>query len=101
MRNVTNMSNKKITDTNEFYELHGQIMLNNVDITDWSSDTLIQFRVGMHISRHQRDWLIITLKPPVVGSESPLSDWSCVDAFHEKHIRFDTWDGTNIMVDSY
>ena len=41
MRNVTNLSNKKIIDTNEFFELHAQLSLENVDITDWTSTTLL------------------------------------------------------------
>jgi hypothetical protein len=41
MRNVTNLSNKKITDVNEFFELHSQLIMNNVDITDWNSETFL------------------------------------------------------------
>jgi hypothetical protein len=51
MRNVTDLANKKITNTNEFFELHAQMILNNVDITDWTKETLVQFRIGIHITR--------------------------------------------------
>ena len=40
-RNVTKLSNKKITETNEFFELHAQLNLLNVDVTDWNEDTLV------------------------------------------------------------
>jgi hypothetical protein len=81
MRNVTSLSNKKITNINYFYELHSRMMLNNVDVTDWTADTLLQFRIGIHITRTQRDWLIINLKYPESG-EVTLADWACIDAFH-------------------
>ena len=51
LRNVTNLSNKKITDTNEYFELHSQLSLDNVDITDWTTESLLQFRIGIHITR--------------------------------------------------
>jgi hypothetical protein len=51
MRNVTKLSNKKIVDVNEFYELHSQLILNNVDVTDWEVDSLVSFRIGVHITR--------------------------------------------------
>jgi hypothetical protein len=78
MRNVTNLSNKKIINTNEFFELHSQISLDNVDITEWNSDTLVQFRIGIHNTRTQRDWLIINLKYP--QSKPTIDAWTCIDA---------------------
>jgi hypothetical protein len=51
MRNVTKLSNKKIIDVNEFYELHSQLILSNVDVTDWTSDSIVSFKIGVHITR--------------------------------------------------
>ena len=76
------------------------MMLNNVDVTDWTADTLLQFRIGIHITRTQRDWLIINLKYPESG-EVTLADWACIDAFHQKNMRFESWDDTQVLVDSY
>ena len=70
LRNVTNLSNKKIINTNEFYELHSQMSLENVDITDWTSETLVQFRIGIHITKDLRDWLILDFKYP--GEDSGI-----------------------------
>ena len=98
---MTKLSNKKITETNEFFELHAQMKLTNVDVTDWDENTLVQFRIGMHITREMRDWLIINLKYPGVGQDADINSWSCIDSYHQKYIRYQTWDGTKIIVDDY
>lgn len=69
MRNVTKLNNKKIDEVNEFYELHSRLILDNIDVTDWTPDSLITFRIGIHISRDQRDWLLIQIKYP--GKDAP------------------------------
>lgn len=73
--------------------------LENVDITDWTSETLVQFRIGIHITKDLRDWLILDFKYP--GEDSGIEAWKCVDASHSKDTRYDTWDGTQVLVDSY
>ena len=50
-RNVTKLSNKKVVELNSFHELHAQANLLNVDVTEWTPETVIQFRIGIHVTR--------------------------------------------------
>ena len=79
--NVTQLDNEKITLTQNFYELHGQGVLDNIDVTDWVDGDTVQFRVGMHITRSMRDWSVINVN--YKGAATQVSDFSCVDGFSD------------------
>jgi hypothetical protein len=81
-RNITQLDNEKITFTNKFYEIHAQASMNNVDVTDWATDANIQFRVGMHNTRSQRDYSIVNVKYPGKGVATTAASFECLDAFH-------------------
>ena len=79
--NVTQLDNEKITLTQNFYELHGQGVLDNIDVTDWVDGDTVQFRVGMHITRSMKDWSVINVNYKGVASQ--VSDFSCIDGFSD------------------
>jgi hypothetical protein len=81
-RNITQLDNDKITLTNKFYEIHGQANLNNVDVTDWAVNDLVQFRAGMHNTKLSRDWSILNVKYPGKGVATTDKSFDCTDAFH-------------------
>ena len=70
-------------------------------MTGWTTDSIVSFKIGIHVSRNERDWLIINLKYPGKDQPVKIEDWDCIDAFHQKNIRYDTWDNTKILTDSY
>jgi hypothetical protein len=88
MRNITKLRNKKEIEVNEFLEFHSQLILNNIDVTDWTNDNIVSFRIGIHLTRTQRDWLIINVKYPGKNQLSKIEDWTCIDAFHQKNLRY-------------
>ena len=74
--NVTQLDNDKIVLTENFFELHAQGHLKNVDVTDWAQDgtETVQFRVAQHLTREARDWSIVTFKYPGKLDEGAESD---------------------------
>lgn len=75
--------------TNSFYEFLTICRINNVDVTDFTPDTVIQCRVGFHQERNVIDWLVVDVKYPGPGETTDLSTWSCVDGFLSKELEED------------
>ena len=44
---------------------------------------------------------MINLAYPGLGETVAMDQWQCIDAFHQKHMRFETWDNTQVLVDSF
>jgi hypothetical protein len=44
---------------------------------------------------------VINLAYPGLGETVAMDQWQCIDAFHQKHMRFETWDNTQVLVDSF
>ena len=68
---------------------------------DLPENERVEFRIGIHITRTQRDWLVINLAYPGLGETVTIDQWQCIDAFHQKHMRFETWNNTQVLVDSF
>lgn len=98
--NVSQLDNEKIIMTENFYEFQGQGNLKNVDVTDWATDELVTFRVGMHLSREARDWMIVQFKYPGKGVASTIDSFTCIDGYSSVG-HHDTWDKATISYDQY
>lgn len=98
--NVTQLDNNKINKTENFFELHGQGSLINLDVTDWQADDEVLFRVGQHTSQDARDWSIIQFKYPGKGVDSTIDNFKCIDGYSSIS-HHQTWDKASISVDQY
>jgi len=92
------LDNDKIKLTENFFELHGQGNLNNIDVTEWAANDEVKFRVGGHTTREARDWSIVIFKYPGKGVESSLDNYECIDGYSSIG-HHDTWDKMTISKD--